>query len=121
MTRARTAKAAGHGQPGGDHTEAAPIAPPAPLPERTVAPKKPRKPLPNKTVTFKELRRGRAGRGARAGTEDGYNPDSEDDVSDLVVAKDGHPVSAGKPRGRPARGAAQEALEALQSCSTTST
>lgn len=116
MTRARAAKAAGHDQPGGEHTGAASRVPPTPLVEKPVASKKPRKPLPKKVVTFKGPRKGRLRRGARASTEDGYNPDSEGDFSGPVVAKGGHPTSTGKQPGRPARGAAQKAFEASQSC-----
>lgn len=79
---------------------------------KAAAPKKPR----DRIVTFKEPRKGRAGRGVRAGTEDGYIPDSEGDHSDTIAAKGGRPVSAGKQPGRPVRGAAQKALEALPSC-----
>ena len=115
MTRARAAEAAGHGQPDGNHTEAAPRIPPAPLVEKPVASKRPRKLLSKKIVTFKEPRKGRPRGRARAGTEDGYNRDSENN-SNASVAKGGHSISAGKRPGRPARGAAQKALEALQSC-----
>lgn len=109
MTRARAARASGDGQVGGAQPAQGPTTTGL---SKTVGLEKPR----NKIVTFKEPRKRRAGPSTRAGTEDGYNPDSESGLSDVIVAECGRPVSAGKQPGRPARGPAQKALEALQSC-----